>query len=102
MVEFYYNLTSEKRKVCEQGGVFKDQTSEYFLIESDATKERYLLWKNKILGTITRANIKENQYVLTGELRKMNLSNLKAFLIGKQTSSRLNAAATNQVCVLVM
>jgi hypothetical protein len=84
-------MASKKRKVCDEGRVFKeDWTSEYFFIKSggkpvclicqrtvSVSKEYYIKrhYESKHKGKFD---------CLTSELRERKISNLKASLIGKQ------------------
>jgi hypothetical protein len=84
-------MASKKRIVCVEGRVFKkDWTGEYFFIESDG-KPVCLIFQ-KTVSVMKEYNIKHHYksehkgefYCLTGELRKREISNLKASLLGQQ------------------
>jgi hypothetical protein len=82
---------SKKRKVCDEGrGLKQYSTSEYFFVESDGKPVCPIY--QRTVSVMKQYNIKRHYkserkgkfYCLTGELRKRKISNLKAFLIGKQ------------------
>jgi hypothetical protein len=84
-------MASKKRKVCDEGRVFKeDWTSEYYITESDGKPVCFIC--QRTVSVMKEYNIKshyKNEHkgkfdCLTGELRKRKISNLKASLIGQQ------------------
>jgi hypothetical protein len=80
-------MASKKWKVCDEGRVFKDLTSEYFFIESDG--KPVCLICQRTVSVMKEYNIKlhyESEHkgksdCLTGKLMKRKISNLKASLI---------------------
>jgi hypothetical protein len=84
-------MASKKRKVCDEGRVFKeDWTREYFFIESNG--KPVCLICERMVSVMKEYNIKRHYDsehkgkfdFVTGELRKRKTSNLKASSIGQQ------------------
>jgi hypothetical protein len=82
-------MASKKRKVCDEGRVFKENwTSEYFFIESGAKPVCIIC--QRTVSVMKEYNImrhyeskhKGKFYCLTSEIRERKISNLKASLIG--------------------
>jgi hypothetical protein len=81
-------MASKKRKVCDEGRVFKeDWSGEYSFIESDGKPVRPI--RQRTVSVMKQYNIRRHYEserkgkcdCLTSELRKRKVSNFKASLI---------------------